>query len=169
MRFHHMCLVVSDLEKATRLWRDVLGFEVQVDVEVPNGPAISEDGIQGGPETQATPRVVDDAFGVKDARCHVVLLANSEGAMIELMQTLNPNVQRTPKEMLRYGYTGFTELGLAVDDIQYWFDRVREAGYKTQTEYIWPSSSAGHSFLFYDDDGNLIQFWQQNPETAAWT
>lgn len=168
MRFHHMCIVTTDLGQAKRLWRDVMGFEVQTETVVPNGPAISDDGIQGGPETLATPKVIDDAFGVKDARCKVALLANAEGTMIELMETVNPAVQKTSPDAPGYGYTGITELGLVVDDIEHWFDKIREAGYRTQTEYIWPCANVGRSFIFYDDEGNLIQMWQQNPETAAW-
>jgi catechol 2,3-dioxygenase-like lactoylglutathione lyase family enzyme len=170
MRFHHMCVVVSDIEKAKRLWRDVMGFAVQLEATVPDGPGLGPDGImERAPTTMCTPRQADDAFGVKDSQARVSLLANEEGAMIELMQTLHPAVRQAQPETVRYGYTGFTELGLAVDDIDYWWDRIRAAGYRTQAEYIWPCANIGRSFLFYDDDGNLIQMWQQNPATAAWT
>jgi len=169
MRFHHMCIVVSDIEKAKRLWRDVMGFEVQAETVVPDGPSTGPDPINDRADTtMCTPKQIDDAFGVRDARAKVALCANAEGAMIELMETLNPAVKQAAPETVRYGYTGFTELGLVVDDLDHWWEKIRAAGYRTQADYIWPCGQIGRSFLFYDDDGNLIQMWQQNPETAAW-
>ena len=38
-------------------------------------------------------------------------------------------------------------------------ERIRAAGYETQTDYIWPVGDFGRSFIFYDDEGNMIQFW----------
>ena len=169
MRFHHMCIVVSDIERAKRLWRDVMKFDVQLEATVPDGPATGPDPINDrGADTMCTPKQIDDAFGVKDASAKVALCANAEGAMIELMETQNPAVQKADRGWVRYGYTGFTELGLVVDDLDYWYDRITEAGYEPQAPYIWPCAQIGRSFLFYDDDGNLIQMWQQNPATAAW-
>ena len=57
--------------------------------------------------------------------------------------------------------------GFQVDDVDYWFNRVREAGYKTQTDYVWNLSETARSFLFYDDDHHLIQL-VQNPNGSGW-
>ena len=70
-------------------------------------------------------------------------------------------------ENLRYGHTGFHELGLLVDDIDAFFAKVRAAGYQTQTEYVWQCANIGRSFLFYDKDGNMIQIWE-NAGGASW-
>ena len=78
-----------------------------------------------------------------------------------------PDEEETPPEKLRYGHTGFHELGLVVDDIDAFFEKVRAAGYETQTEYVWTCADIGRSFLFYDDDGNMIQIWQHAGE-ARW-
>ena len=48
-----------------------------------------------------------------------------------------------------------------------WFDKVRAAGYRTQTDYVWDCASIGRSFLFYDQDGNLIQLWE-SPGEPSW-
>ena len=40
------------------------------------------------------------------------------------------------------------------------WNKVRAAGYETQTEYVWQCASIGRSFLFYDKDGNMIQIWE---------
>ena len=156
MRFHHMALLVSDLDRAIHLWRDVLGFELVVQTVIP-------DGAVAGPETLMPAPLLDDIFKVKGARSRMGWLRSAEGAMIELQQCDNPPLRRTPPERLRYADTGIRELGLAVGDIEHWFRTVREAGYETQTEYIWWSRNSARSFVFYDQDGNMIQLWQQIP------
>jgi catechol 2,3-dioxygenase-like lactoylglutathione lyase family enzyme len=150
MRFDHMCIMVSDMDRALTLWSDVLGFKVAVHATVP-----ADD------ENSAIPvsaELLDDIFKVKGARSDVVLLVSAEGAMMELQQVQNPPLRQTPREILSgYDYTGVQELGLQVTDIDSWFDRVRAAGYQTQTEYVWSIGELGRTFLFFDDDGNLIQ------------
>jgi catechol 2,3-dioxygenase-like lactoylglutathione lyase family enzyme len=154
MRFHHMMIVVSDLQKALYLWRDVMGFELAVETVIPDGP-------EAGPNTFMYPALLDDIFKVKGARSNMMLLSSREGAMIELQQCETPAVQKTPRENLRYGHTGFHELGLAVANIDVMFKTIRAAGYETQTEYVWSCANLGRSFLFYDDDGNMIQLWEE--------
>ena len=155
MRFHHMAVFVSDMTHAIRLWRDVMGFEIIYDAEIP-------DGTEPGPGVYMTPQLLDDIFGVENARSHMVLMMSAEKAIIELQQCLNPAINKTPKENLRYAHTGFHELGLSVDDIDAWFEKIKQAGYETQTDYVWPCAGIGRSFLFYDDDGNMIQLWEHN-------
>lgn len=153
MRFHHMAIIVSDMQAAVHLWRDVLGFELNVQTVIPDG-----DG--PGPSTFMYPKLLDDIFKVKGARSNMVLLSSKEGALIELQQCENPRVQLTPPENLRYGHTGFHEMGFAVDNIDAVFEKVRAAGYQTQTEYVWSCANLGRSFLFYDKEGNMIQIWE---------
>jgi catechol 2,3-dioxygenase-like lactoylglutathione lyase family enzyme len=152
-----MAIFVSDIDAAVRLWRDVMGFKVAVDCTIPDGEV-------PGPKTFMTPGLLDDIFKVKGARSKMVLLASDEGALIELQQCENPRIERTPPENLRYGHTGIHELGLLVTDIDGWFEKVRASGYRTQTEYVWTCASIGRSFLFYDDDGNMIQLWEHTGE-----
>lgn len=161
MRFHHMAVFVSDMSRALKLWRDVLGFKVAIDNVIPDGP-------EAGPDTIMYPELLDDIFKVKGARSKMALLASDEGALIELQQCEVPKIQKTPPENLRYGHTGFHELGLLVTDIDGWFQKVRAAGYETQTEYVWSCANLGRSFLFYDDDGNMIQMWEQNAPGQGW-
>ncbi|WP_404477089.1 VOC family protein [Novosphingobium sp. BL-52-GroH] len=153
MKFHHMALMVSNLEEAIRLWRDVMGFELAVDTVIPDGP-------EPGPDTFMYPALLDDIFKVKGARSRMALLSSADGAFIELQECQNPAIEKTPQENLRYGHTGIHELGLLVADIDGWFEKVRAAGYRTQTDYVWQCASMGRSFLFYDQDGNMIQMWE---------
>lgn len=153
MKFHHMALMVSNLDDAIHLWRDVMGFELGVETVIPDGP-------EPGPNTFMYPSLLDDIFKVKGARSRMALLSSADGAFIELQECQNPAIEKTPPENLRYGHTGIHELGLLVSDIDGWFEKVRAAGYRTQTDYVWQCASMGRSFLFYDQDGNMIQMWE---------
>lgn len=156
MQFHHMALFTSDMDQSVALWRDVLGFRVIHEAELPDGEA-------PGPGVYLTPQILDDVFGVKGARSKMTLLISEDGAIIELQQMQNPVIERTPKTKLRYGHTGIHELGLKVNNIDSWFEKIQAAGYETQTSYVWPCAGIGRTFLFYDHDGNMIQFWEDNP------
>lgn len=150
MKFDHMCLVVCDLDEAIELWTEVLGFTLGLRRHVP-------DGLVAGPGVLMTPELMDDVFKVKGAKSEAALLQSEGGAIIELQQCSVPKVERTPDHLLRYANSGVHELGLTVTDIDGWFERVRAAGYKTQTEYVFPVSDICRTFLFEDQDGNLIQ------------
>lgn len=160
MRYHHMMIVVSDIDEAIKLWRDVMGFKLNVDTFIP-------DGQEPSPTCVMYPKLLDDIFGEKGARSRTVLLTSSGGSLLELQQPEVPKVQKTPPKNLRYGHTGITELALLVTDIDSWFKKIQEAGYKTQTDYVWDCGSIGRSFLFYDKDGNLIQLWD-HPGEPTW-
>ena len=160
MRFHHMAIFVSDLQQAIHLWRDVMGLELAVETVIPDGP-------EPGPNTYMYPKLLDDIFKVPGARSKMALLSSKEGALIELQECENPAIEKTPKQNLRYGHTGFHELGLVIDDIDAFFLKIRAAGYETQTEYVWECADIGRSFLFYDHDGNMIQMWEHSAK-AGW-
>ena len=155
-----MAIFVAEMEAALRLWRDVLGFKVIKDSIIPDGPAPA-------PDVYLNPALLDDIFKVKNARSRMAILVSAEGAIIELQQCENPAMARTPPEQQRYGHTGVHELGLLVKDIDGWFARIREAGYETQTEYVWPCGDFGRSFLFYDADGNMIQLWEHTANATS--
>jgi catechol 2,3-dioxygenase-like lactoylglutathione lyase family enzyme len=159
VRFHHMCIVTTDLEGSIKLWRDVLGFTVNVEMELPDGP-------EPGPTVFANAKLMNDAFEIQGARSKMALLSSPEGALIELQQPEVPAVELTPARNLRYRHSGIHELGLAVDNIDAMFDRVKAAGYKTATDYVWSSGTLGRSFIFFDNEGNMIQLWQAAEQAA---
>lgn len=157
MKFHHMCLVVTDMERALRLWRDTLGFRPYLDTMIPD-----EAGVFFG-ESQ-----LDEIFKTPDARSRMVMLTSESGAKIELQAPERPHTERPAREYLTYGYAGLTELALEVEDIDSWFEKIRSAGYETQTESVW-SVHGGRlkSFLFHDDDGSLIQMVEEFPAASS--
>lgn len=160
MRFHHMCIVTADIDEAIHLWRDVMGFELKMKLSIP-------DGEDYGPSIMAPRALLEDLYKVKGASATVGVLMSKEGAMIELLQPHLPHVEMTPADKLLYGYSGIRELGLVLEGIDAFFEKVRAAGYRTQTEYVWPCANMGRSFIFYDKDGNMIQIWEHAAAAPA--
>jgi len=161
MRFHHMCIVTTDLEQSIGFWRDLMGFSLEVRMDLPDGPS-------PGPTTFCDARLMDDAFETKSSHSRMALLSSSEGALIELQEPQNPRVEKTPDSSLRYRNSGIRELGLTVVDIDAFFTKVTAAGYRTQTDYVWSSATAGRSFIFFDNEGNMIQLWEASKDQASW-
>lgn len=150
MKYHHIAVFVTDADESLKLYRDVLGFKVVVDTILPDRP-------EGTFFDQQT---MDDIFKVKGAKSRMVLMTppEADGTFLEFQQPINPPVERKAAETLRYGHTGISELGFEVTDIDDWFTKIRDAGYETQTDYVWEAGGIVRSFLFYDRDGNMVQF-----------
>lgn len=146
MRYHHIAVFVTDMERSLRCYRDLLGFVVRFDGPLPDGRATKAE-------------VLDDIFRIEGARTHCVLLQSpdSDDTFLELQQPANPPVQRLGDAEQRYGFSGLSELGLQVEGVDGWFERVRAAGYETQTEYVWTSPGMMRSFIFFDPDGAMVQ------------
>lgn len=160
MRFHHMCLVVKDTERAIEFWRDFMGFELTADFMLPDGDA-------PGPDTVIDPKLCDDIFGRSNSRNRCTLFTSAGGAMIEIQNPQAWEVEQTPAENLRYHHTGVHELALEVTDIDAWFRKVKDAGIQPTTDYVW-NAGTGRTFLFPDPDGNLIQLWETPDGRPRW-
>lgn len=149
MKFHHMAIMVSDIDRALALWRDTLGFEVIQRRVTPDGEMVDQ-------------QTMDDIVRVKGATFEFTLVMSNGGAMIEINRSIVPEMEVTPKEDLGYHRTGIRELGLEVTNIDQWFDKIKAAGYETQTEYVWNAGPFGRTFLFFDQDHNLIQLFERS-------
>lgn len=154
MPFHHICIMVSDLERSLPFYQDLLGFKNTLYNTTE-------------PSQMFDAKTLDDILGVKNAATRIVVVADDSGAMLELQQAANPMTIKAPDKYLRYGATGITELALVVSDIDEFFQRVKDAGIETQTDYIWSPVPGLRSFLFYDPDGALIQVMGETVEDAA--
>lgn len=145
MQIHHVCLIVKDIDESLKLYRDILGFKPFVDTTIADGSFFKQ-------------QTLDDIFKVKGATSRMVMAVSPEGSLLEFQQPSTPAVQRTPDKYLRYGYTGLSELAFKITDIEEWFEKIKAAGYETQTPYVWEAAGLVKSFLFYDADGHMVQF-----------
>jgi catechol 2,3-dioxygenase-like lactoylglutathione lyase family enzyme len=155
-----MCIVTTNIDEAIHLWRDVMGFELKVKMTIPDGEDF-------GPTVMAPKKLMNNLYKIDGATATVAVLISKDRAMIELLEPHVPSVELTPPERLLYAHTGFHELGLVLDDIDGFFNKVRAEGYRTQTEYVWPCANMGRSFIFYDKEGNMIQIWEHSPDAPS--
>jgi len=155
MRFHHVCLIVSDLDRALEMWTKLFDFKIDSQSVAPDYA------IAAAPDSDF-PKLMQDITGRSDIRMKVTLLSSPGGARIELLHTLNPQVQKLPEEYHSYSQTGIREIGFRVDGIDAWFEKVKAAGYRLQTPYVWDFGDGARSFQFYDQDNHLIQLWEDD-------
>ena len=154
---HHQMTTVKDMDAAIHLYQDVLGLELTSRLIVPND-ILSDD--------VGSSKVFSDGI---DHIWEIATLDNWKGAPIELCHPIYPPVEVvTPKT--DYGYTGHTEQGFAVTDINAWYDWIVENGYRTQSP-VWEAAPGCYSFAFYDVEGNVIQLYEDpaHPAIPAWT
>lgn len=111
----HACVNVSDVEEATRFFRDLLGFEIAWELEVP---------------TELFARL----HGVAAPRGRSVGLRSRDGGEIELFALTEPRGE--PRSTRRFEDAGLSVLTLAVDDIEALVVRLREEGYEPAGEIV---------------------------------
>jgi catechol 2,3-dioxygenase-like lactoylglutathione lyase family enzyme len=103
----HTGLVVADLERALRFWRDLLGFRVVKQME------------ESGP-------YIDAMMGLRDVKVTTVKLAAPDDNLIELLQFHShpdrPSWIGTPYS------TGLTHIALTVDDLDCVYRKLAAAG-----------------------------------------
>ena len=106
-QIRHTGLVVADLDRALRFWRDLLGLQV-VDRQEEAGPHL------------------DAMMGLKDVRVTTVKLAAPHGSLIELLN-FHSHLDQPAWTGTPYS-TGFTHLALQVDDVAAVCHKLAEAG-----------------------------------------
>lgn len=160
MRFHHVCLIVSNLERAIGMWTTLFDFKLDQQFVAPDAAMAS------APDSTFL-QLLEDIWGIKGARTNVALLSSPGGALLELQEPITPSVQLLPKNFMTYNSTGIREICFHVQDIDNWFEKVKAHGYRLQTDYVWPVNNQSRTFMFHDDDGHLIQLWE-SPDATAW-
>lgn len=141
---HHTGFVVSDMDKAIRFYRDVLGLTEARDpvVREATGPAISK------------------IVGYADAKLRAAKLRTDDDEhLLELVEYVNPvggRVSPTPRNDV-----GASHLGLVVDDIAALHGKLVENGVKIAK--VPPSGSGDEdtseqkAYYVEDPDGNWVE------------
>ncbi len=160
MRLHHVCLIVSDLQKAISMWTSLFDFKLDEQFTAP------DDAMAAAPDSTFV-KLLEDIWGIKGARTKVALLSSPGGALLELQEPINPAVRPLPQDYRTYNATGIREVCFHVQNIDGWFEKVKAQGYRLQTDYVWQARETSRTFMFYDDDGHLIQLWE-SPDAQVW-
>jgi len=109
----HVGIVVADLEKSLRFWRDTLGFVVARQME--------ESGSH-----------IDAIMGLRDASVTTIKLSAPDGNLIELLYfPSHPDKQRWEGKPFS---TGLTHIALTVSDLDQTLCRLKLAGGSVSSE-----------------------------------
>lgn len=134
LRFCHLVIGVTDMDRALSFYRGLLGMDVVFD------RLISGESFDAAlhASRQQEGRVVGGAIG---------------GVMIELLSLGGPKPDQPPK---RRGIVGIQNVSLSVTDLDHTYRQITEAGYVPDQE---PFEIAGvRMFFVKDPDGTPVEF-----------
>lgn len=143
---HHPAISVSDLEKALAFYRDKLGFETVMEIELPGGI-----------------EMMSKAFDLKDAGYKVAMLRKGNSC-IELFEFTGDEVAvGDPKRPV--SKHGITHICLAASDYEADYRQLQEAGVVFNTE---PNGAAPGRWAYGRDPfGNVIELLEHNPDSPT--
>ena len=134
----HVGIIVSDLERSLKFYRDTLGFEVVEKVDLIAGKEVSL------------------GVGIPDARLQLVhLKVGDSPSRIELLHYLSPK-SRPLSPDARSNDIGVGHAAFQVIDIRKYYDQLVEKGVQFISDI--QESSTGEKFCyFYDPDGAILE------------
>jgi catechol 2,3-dioxygenase-like lactoylglutathione lyase family enzyme len=146
-RLTHVGIGVSDLERSTRFYRDLLGFAWEHELEVAGEPT-------------------DTLLRLKDTRLKAVYLSR-DGVRIELLHFASPPRPSVPRPRPMHEL-GLTHLSFRVADLDATLGALRAAGERILEDTIirFPDFGAA-ACLVLDPDGQLIELVQSPGDPAA--
>jgi len=146
VRLTHVGIAVSDLERALRFYRDVLGFRFEHELHVEGEPS-------------------DTLLRLRGVNLDAVYLVR-DGVRIELLRFANPPAP--PHHARRMNEPGLTHLSFRVQDLDATLAALRAAGERVLEETIIriPQVRAAACFVV-DPDGQLIELVQSPGDPAA--
>lgn len=155
VKLHHQMTIVKDMDAAIHMYRDVFGMELIGRVLVPHDDV---DEVGG-----------EKIWGDNERQWEIATLDSGAGALIELCHPIHPPLLEKSAKEKDYGYTGHCEQGFLVDDIDEWYKKIVEAGYRPQSE-PWYGGTNIRTFAFYDYEDNVIQLTEDltGDEVPAW-
>ena len=146
LRLTHVGIAVSDLERALRFYRDLLGFRREHELHVEGEPS-------------------DTLLRLRGVNLDAVYLVR-DGVRIELLRFTSPPAP--PHHARRMNEPGLTHLSFRVQDLDATLDALRAAGERVLEETIIriPQVQAAACFVV-DPDGQLIELVQSPGDPAA--
>ena len=137
LAFAHPCLVVPDLEKASRFYQQMFGFEV-----------LSSEGWKDSPE-------MDRAVGLEHSACRGVMM-KGHNCFLELFEFSAPASNTVSGLELNAASTGIRHLAFYVDDCKAEYQRLVDLGGIALGEPAGDDES-GYAVYCRDPFGNIIE------------
>ena len=137
LAFAHPCLVVPDLEKASRFYHQMFGFEV-----------ISTEGWKDSPE-------MDRAIGLKNSSCRGLMM-KGHNCFLELFEYDSPSDAAMSALNFNADAPGIRHLAFYVDDCKAEYQRLKNLGGIALGEPAGDDDS-GYAVYGRDPFGNIIE------------
>jgi len=135
----HTGIVVTDMERSLRFWRDVMGLKVAVDFR--------EKGV-----------FIDTVQGLSGVDLRMIKLTAPDGSIIELLQDA---AHPTPvAERNRLCDRGIRHVAFTVADIETSWTRLNEAGCEVLSAPVASPDGKVRLFFARDPEGNLMELVQ---------
>jgi catechol 2,3-dioxygenase-like lactoylglutathione lyase family enzyme len=135
----HTGIVVRDLEKSLRFWRDVMGLAVAADFRE-----------QG--------RFIDTVQALSGVSLHMVKLCAPDGTMIELLHDeAHPTA---PPAANRLCDSGIRHVAFTVADLEASWRTLRKEGCEVLSEPVTSPDGKARLFFARDPEGNLMELVQ---------
>lgn len=133
----HIAISVSDMEVALEFYRDLLGLEVMMDMQLDGAPAI------------------EALLGVKDVRMRYVLFGG-KGGQINLLEISNPKGENFAAKMRACDH-GIHHVAFSVDDVDAAYEELGAKG----VEFIGPPQDTGlaRAVSMRGPDGVVIELF----------
>jgi catechol 2,3-dioxygenase-like lactoylglutathione lyase family enzyme len=132
----HTGIVVSDMERSLKFYRDLLGLKVSVD--------FCEKG-----------NYIDNVVGLQDTELRMVKLTTDDGSMIELMQFLSHPVESPLKNKI-YDL-GCSHVAFTVDDLDKEYQKLMDNGISFNCSPIISPDGYAKVTYCHDPDGISIE------------
>ena len=135
----HTGIVVQDMKRSLRFWRDVMGLKVDVD--------FWEEG-----------EFIDTVQGLSGVKLHMIKLSAPDGSTIELLKDeAHPTA---PPERNRMCDRGIRHVAFTVADVGASWRALREAGCETLSTPVVSPDGKAKLFFARDPEGNLLEIVQ---------
>ncbi len=135
----HVGIVVHDLERMLRFWRDVMGLQVTLDCR--------EEG-----------QFIDTVQGLSGVRLRMIKLRAPDGSLIELLHDeMHPTL---PPEHNDLCDRGIRHLAFTVADVEAAWAALCHGGCTTLSEPVTAPDGKARLFFARDPEGNLLEIVQ---------
>jgi catechol 2,3-dioxygenase-like lactoylglutathione lyase family enzyme len=131
--FNHLGQCVTDLERSRRFYVDVLGFEVEREIEPPDAPS---------------DRLLRLPAPIGMTACYLRL----DGLVLELLHFAGEGAAPSPYRERSMNDPGLTHISVSVDDIPATCARITEYGGEVLAD-----TDIGAAIFVRDPDGQLIE------------
>ena len=132
----HTGIVVQDMERNLKFWRDVMGLKVVADFR--------EEG-----------KFIDTVQNLKKVKLHMIKLAAPDGTIIELLK--DENHPTPPPERNKMCDRGIRHVAFTVADVEKSWQAITDNGYETLSGPVTSPDGKARLFFSRDPEGNLLE------------